>query len=321
VLRFILRRLGASALLLYLVLTSTFFFIHIAPGEPVRLYGDPRIPAARRQEIRQNYGLDRPLAEQYSRWLVAVAGGDWGTSFTSGRPAAGVLLEKLPNSLLLVLGAVFVEHALGIALGIAAAARANSSLDTAIRTTSLSLFAVPSFVLALLAIEVLTVYWPLFPGGQMRSDQASSLPFLPAVGDLLHHLFLPAATLGLSRYGGVVRYVRNGLLETLGQDYIRTARAKGLPPWRVLWVHALRNALTPLIQRLGVALPLLFSSSLIFEVIFSWPGIGFSMYLAVLQRDYPVILAATALAGGLVVMGTLLADLVHALLDPRVRRA
>ena len=320
-LRLILRRLGATALLLYLVLTCTFFFIHLAPGEPVRLYEDPSIPAARLQEIRQGYGLDRPLAEQYTRWLGAVVQGDWGTSFTSGRPAAGLLLEKLPNSLLLVLAAVFVEHAVGIALGVAAASRPNGTLDTAIRTTSLTLFAIPSFVLALLAIEILTVQWPLFPGGQMRSDQARTWPLLPATVDLLHHLFLPAITLGLSRCGGVVRYVRNGLLEALGQDYIRTARAKGLPPWRVLLIHALGSVLSPLIQRLGVALPLLFSSALIFEVIFSWPGFGSAMYLAVQQRDYPVVLAATALGAALVVAGSLLADLLHALVDPRVRHA
>jgi peptide/nickel transport system permease protein len=321
VFRFILRRLGASALLLYLVLTSTFFFIHLAPGEPIRLYEDPRIPVARQQELRQAYGLDRPLVEQYTRWFLSVAQGNWGTSFTSGRPATRILSEKFLNSLVLVLAAVFVEHILGISLGIVAAARANSFLDAAIRAISLALFAIPSFVLALLAIEILTVYWPLFPGGQMRSDQASSLPFLPAVADLFHHLFLPAVVLGLARFGGVVRYVRNGLLETLGQDYIRTARAKGMPPWRVLWVHALRNTLTPLVQRLGVALPLLFSSILIVEVIFSWPGIGSSMFLAVQQRDYPVVLASTALAGGLVVTGTLFADLLHAFLDPRVRNA
>lgn len=319
--RFILRRLGVSALLLYFVLTSTFFFIHLAPGEPIRLYEDPSISVARQQEIRKNYGLDRPLVEQYTRWLSAFVQGDWGTSFTSSRPAAKVLFEKLPNSLLLILAAVFVEHAIGIALGIAAAARANTFLDTAVRTASLTLFAVPSFVLALLAIELLTVHWTLFPNGQMRSDQARSLPFVAAQLDLLHHLFLPAVTLGLARCGGVMRYVRNGLLESFGQDYIRTAHAKGLPPWRVLWIHALKNALTPLIQRLGVALPLLLSSSLIFEVIFSWPGIGSAMYLAVQQRDYPVILASTALGGALVVAGSLLADLLHALLDPRVRHA
>ena len=319
--RWFLRRLTSSLFLLFLLLSSTFFIIQLAPGEPVRLFEDPRIPAERRAEIRRSYGLDRPLGEQYIRWGTSVLQGDWGTSFTSGRPATRILAEKLPNSMLLILSGVAIEHLVGIALGIAAASRRGRVLDQGLRVSNLFLFSIPPFVLALLAIEIFSVHWAWFPTGQMRSDRAQDLSFFANLGDLLHHLFLPAMTLGLSRSAPVMRFVRTGLLETLNQDFIRFARAKGLSMRQVLWTHALRNALTPLIQRLGVSLPLLFSSTLILEVIFSWPGLGTSMFVAVSQRDYPVILASTALVGSLVILGNFLADLCHAAVDPRVRRA
>ncbi len=320
-LRFILRRLGASALLLFLVLTATFFLIQIAPGEPARLFDNPRISADKRQELRQVYGLDQPLGRQYLTWMGSVVRGDWGSSISLGRPAMEVLLEKLPNTCLLAAAAVTIEHVLGFILGLLAAARAGSPADRLIRVLSLVLYSVPVFWLAMLAIELLTIRWGFFPTNQMRSDGARSLPALEQAMDILHHLALPALILGIARCGAVVRFVRNGLLDVLSQDYIRTARAKGLSPARVLWVHALPNALIPLVQRFGLALPILLSGSLIIEVIFSWPGVGFAIFQAVMQRDYPVIMASTAMSGALVVLGNLLADLLQAWLDPRVRHA
>ncbi len=320
-LRFILRRVGASALLLFLVLTATFFLIHIAPGEPARLFDNPRISAEKRQEMRQVYGLDQPLGRQYVTWMGSVLRGDWGTSISLGRPAFEVLMERMPNTCLLAAATIVVEHVLGFLFGLLAAARAGSLLDRQIRVWSLVLYSIPEFWFALLAIELLTVRWPLFPTNQMRSDRAHLLPPLEQATDVLHHLALPVLILGIAECGAIVRFVRNGLLDVLSQDYIRTARAKGLAPLRVLWVHALRNALIPLVQRLGLSLPYLLSGTLVIEVIFSWPGVGFAVFQAMLQRDYPVILAATAMTGALVAGGNLLADLLHAWLDPRVRDA
>ncbi len=320
-LRFTLRRLGAAALLIFLVLTGTFFLIHLAPGEPSRLFDNPRISAEKRQELRRVYGLDQPLGRQYATWMGSVLRGDWGTSISLGRPAFEVLLEKMPNTCLLVAASLVIEHVLGFLLGLLAAARAGSRLDRRIRILSLVLYSVPLFWLALLSIELLTVRLHLFPTNQMRSDGAHLLPLVERWLDVLHHLALPALILGVGRCGAVVRFVRNGLLDVLSQDYIRTARAKGLSPARVLWVHALRNALIPLVQRLGLALPFLLSGSLVIEVIFSWPGVGFAIFQAILQRDYPVILASTAMTGGLVIAGSFLADLLQAWLDPRVRYA
>ncbi len=320
-LRFVLRRLGSSALLLFFVLTATFFLIHLAPGEPLRLFDNPWMTADKRQELRQLYGLDRPITQQYFSWLSAVLRGEWGYSIALERPAFDVLKERLPNTALLVIAGVTVEHVVGLLLGLVAAVRAGSLIDRQIRILSLLLFSLPIFCLALVAIELLAVRWQIFPINQMWSDQADQLPFVARLLDLLHHLALPSLILGFARCGAVVRFVRNGLLDVMGKDYIRTARAKGLSPSRVLWVHALRNALIPLVQRFGVALPILLSGSLIIEVMFSWPGVGLAVFQAISQRDYPVVLASTALAGAMVVLGSLMADVLQAWLDPRVRDA
>lgn len=316
---FLLRRLAAAALLLFLVLSATFFVIHVAPGEPTWLFADPRIPPEHQARLRAFYGLDQPLLVQYGRWLAAAARGDWGRSISAGQPAATVLRERLGATALLVAAAVLIEHALALPLGLLAAARAGGWVDRAIRIGSLVLYAVPVFWLGLAALELLGVRAGLFPLGQMRSDAYPSLAPLGRLGDLLHHLALPALVLGLARFGGAVRFLRHGLLEVLSQDYVRAARARGLSRARVLWVHAFPNAVGPLIQRLGLSLPQLLSGSLLVEVVFAWPGMGRATFVAVLERDYPILLAATALAGVLVVAGSLVADLLHAWVDPRLR--
>lgn len=318
--RHALRRLGASLALLWIVLTATFFVIHLAPGEPAALFADPRISAASRELLRHHYGLDRPLPVQYGRWLRAVVSGDWGMSLTFDRPAAAVLAQRLPATVLLALGATLVEYGLGVPLAVAAAARPHRWRDRTIRLVALLLYAVPVFWMAIVAIELFAVRWPLFPAQHMSSRGAAALPWAERVLDLGRHLVMPALVLGLARCGGVVRYLRGSLLDVLGQDYIQAARARGLPERRILWLHAMRNALGPLVQRFGLGLPVLLSGALIIEVIFSWPGIGLTTYRAILERDYPLILAGTALSGVFVVLGTLSADLLQAALDPRVRR-
>lgn len=316
---FVARRFAAALVLVWLVLTGTFFLIHAAPGEPSLLYEDARMTEEGRQRLRALYGWDRPPVEQYARWLGAVMQGDWGTSISFRRPAMAVLLERLPATALLVLAGVALEHLLGIAIGIALARRAGSFVDRQARWLGLLLLSFPSFVLAIVAIELFAVRWPIFPPQQMTSDGHLQMSAWGKLLDVLHHLALPVLVLGCLRAGAVMRFVRNGLLDQLSREYVLTARAKGLSEARVLWVHALPNAVGPLIQRLGVSLPVLLSGSIIFEVIFAWPGIGLLTYNAILSRDYPLIMASTALGALLVVAGSLLADLLHGWLDPRVR--
>lgn len=321
-LRFLARRLAAAALLLFLVVSAVFFLVHAAPGEPGDLLTEDRLPRAQRERLRALWGLDRPLSEQYAAWLEAVAvRGDLGTSLVHHRPVAAVLAEALPATLLLS-GAAFAVNAIaGLALGVTAARRRGRAADHLIRWGSLLLYSLPTFWLGLMAILLFSHFWPVLPAGHLRSVGAEALPAPARLLDLARHLLLPALVLGLWLAGATARFVRNGLLEVLGQDYVRTARAAGVPERRVLWVHALRNAAVPVVQVFAITLPALLGGSLVTEVVFSLPGIGRAGFEAVLTRDYPLVLGVTALSAALVVAGTLAADLAHGALDPKVRGA
>ncbi|HWM91010.1 MAG TPA: ABC transporter permease [Thermoanaerobaculia bacterium] len=320
--RFILRRIAASLLLLYLVLTTTFFLLHLAPGSPAGLLvEDSRIPTEQREQLRRIYGLDRPLPVQYARWLAAVARGNLGTSFSYQRPVTAVVLDALPATLLLAAAALVVEQAVGLIFGIAAARRPGSATDHLIRIVSLLLYSQPSFWLGLMAILLFSLVWPVLPAGQMRSTGFEDLGPAARLLDLLRHLALPALVLGLAQAGAVVRFVRGSLLEILGQEYIRAARAKGISERRVVWIHALRNALPPLIQVLALSASLVLSGTLVTEVVFAWPGLGRLTFEAILSRDYPLVLATTGFAAVVVLLANLAADVLHALSDPRVRDA
>lgn len=320
--RALLSRLGSAVLLLYLVLTATFFLIHLAPGDPAAMFAGEHETGRSTGRLRELWGLDRPLHEQYLAWLGAVVlHADWGHSFTHGRPVVQVIASTLPATALLGMTALLVQFGVGLTLGVAAARRRDRRADGAIRFGSLLLYSTPTFWLGLMAILLFAYAVPILPPSHMRSIGGGDLTGWRAALDVARHLVLPAAVLGLTAAGGTVRYVRNRMVEELDRDYIRTARAKGLSEGRVVWVHALRNALVPVVQLLGLSIPFLLNGALVVEVVFSWPGLGRTTFQALLARDYPLILAVTALTGALVVLGNLLADLLHALVDPRVRRA
>jgi peptide/nickel transport system permease protein len=316
---FLLRRLAASLLLLLLVLTFTFFFLHLIPGDPIHLFEGQHLTLAQQQKLQQIYGFDRPLPEQYLVWISSVARWDWGTSLSQSRPVSTVLGEALPATAALALAALAVEYALALLLGIASALRRGSALDHAVRVVTLLLYSQPVFWLGLMAILLFSYVWPVLPAGHMRSVDADLMSPVGRLLDLARHLLLPALVIGLSTTGGTARYLRASLIEVMSQDYIRTARAKGLSERRVVWVHGLRNAVVPLIQVFAISLPLLLSGALIVEVVFSWPGLGRLTFLAISTRDYPLILGSTALSATLVILGNLVADVLHALVDPRVR--
>ncbi|MEE9562597.1 MAG: ABC transporter permease [Thermoanaerobaculia bacterium] len=317
---FLLRRLVASLLLVVVVLTLTFFLIHLAPGDPSNLLLDPRVSRQHQEALNRLYGLDRPLLVQYGSWLRAsLLEGNWGVSFVHRRPVTAVIADHLPQTLLLSATALVIQFGVGILLGVGAARNAGSRRDHLIRLGALSLYSLPLFWLGLMALLLLSFIWPIFPSGHMSSVGADQLPAWQRLLDLLHHLALPALVLGLASAGAITRFTRNSLLEVIDEDFVRTARAKGVDEGRVFWSHALRNSLAPIIQLLGLSLPFLLSGSLVTEVVFSWPGLGRLTYDSILSRDYPVILASTALAATLVVAGSFLADLLHAAADPRVR--
>jgi peptide/nickel transport system permease protein len=320
---FLLRRFAASLLLLWLVLSVVFCLVHIAPGNAAdSLLENSRIVSPeQRQALVHALGLDRPLYEQYFLWLGKVVRGDWGTSFSQQRPVTVAIAEALPATLLLTVAALLVEYAFSLLLGIAAARRPGTVLDHAIRVVSLVFNSQPPFWLGLMAILLFAYVWPVMPSGQLHSVDAEQMSPLGRWLDLARHLVLPALVLGLFSAGSTVRFVRASLLDVLHQDYVRTARAKGLSERRVLWVHALRNALTPVIQIFALTLPTLLNGSLVTETVFALPGLGRLTFSAILGRDIPLILGTTAFAGVLVVLANLLADILQALADPRVRDA
>jgi len=319
---YLLRRLGASALLLLLVVSLTFFVLRFAPGDPGAQIDNPRVPREHQERMQELYGLDQPLGKQYVTWLSGVLlEADWGVSFTHRRPVTAVVAERIGPTLLLTGTALVIQFVLGMTLGVWAARRPGSLRDHLIRLGAVLFYSLPLFWLCLLAVELVAGALPFLPSGHMRSVGAGELSLPMRAFDLLVHLLLPAITLGLAAGGAILRFTRNSLLDTLSEDYIRTARAKGLGESRIVWLHALKNAAAPLVQVLGMSFPFLLSGSLIVEVIFSWPGMGRLTYEAVKAYDFPLVLATTALAGVLVITGNLIADLLHAAIDPRVREA
>ncbi len=322
-LRFAGRRLLQAIPLLLGIVTLTFVVLHLAPGDPTAIYFNPNIPPEVLDRMRASMGLDRPLHVQYLSWVRAFFTGDFGYSYTGFRPVAEVLGDALPNTLLLGGVSLVVIFVVGCFVGTVQAVRQYGVSDTILTVSSLAIYSMPGFWLGLmLVLMVSSSWWPdllWLPVSGMKSVDHEFLSPLGRLADISRHLFLPVIALGLASAAGIARYMRGEMLEVIQQDYVRTARAKGLRESRVLIKHALRNALIPIISLLGLFLPLLIGGSVVIEVVFSWPGMGRTMFDAILARDYPVVMASTFLFGVLVVVGNLLADLLYAAVDPRIR--
>jgi peptide/nickel transport system permease protein len=318
-LRYFLRRLIVSIFLLWGVVTLTFAFVHLAPGDPVDLMLDPSLPEIDVEILRHRFGLDVPLHTQYFRWVTAIIQGDLGVSFRQHRPVVDVLADAIPLTLRITSLALFFQFLLGSALGIYSASKRSSRGERVGTVLSLALYSMPLFWLGLMAQILLAYHWRVFPSGGVPLTPFEWLDPLPWLRDQFRHLFLPVAVMALGGCAGIARFMRGSMLEILSEDFVRTARAKGLPERVVLLKHALRNAALPLISLLGLSLPFLLSGSVVIEAVFAWPGMGRVMLDAIGARDYPVILAATLLSGSLVIAGSFLADLAYAWVDPRLR--
>ena len=317
----LLRRLVAALAIVFAVVTLVFFAIHLAPGTPFLPSGDRPLAPAVEAALRSRFGLDRPLGAQYVSYLGELARGDLGESFGQQRPVALALKEAIPNTVVLAATALAIDLLLGLAIGALQAAYARRRLDTLLTHTSLFVYSLPTFWLGLVLLIVFGQGLHWFPVGGVTDPVLHQA--LSPVGrflDRLHHLALPALTLGLVGAAGTARFQRAALLEALSQGFVKTARAKGLSESRVLLAHALRNALLPTITLMGLALPFLLTGSVVVETVFAWPGMGKLAADAVLSRDYPVVTATTLAASALVVAGSVLADILYAVADPRVRR-
>ena len=316
----LVRRVAASAAIVGAVVTLTFLLLHLAPGQPFLPGAETPIDPAVVAELRREFGLDRPLTVQYAKYLVALAHGQLGESFALHRPVAEALEDAIPNTLVLTGAALALDLLLGLVLGVYQAARARRLPDVALSAATLFVSSVPTFWLGLLLLLVFGEWLHWFPvGGVVDPVLHHSLPWAGRVADRLWHLALPACTLGAVGAAATARYQRAAVLEVIGQDYVRTARAKGLTERRVVLVHALRNALLPLVTLLGLSLPFLLTGTVLVETVFAWPGMGKLAADAIFRRDYPVVLAAAIAASVMVVAGNFVADLLYTVADPRIR--
>ena len=316
---FILKRIVQAVPLLLGVATLIFVILHLAPGDPTSIYFSPDVDPEVIALMRTNLGLDQPLHVQYWRWLTSFLQGDFGHSFAQHRPVLQILLDAIPNTLLLSAISIVIIFSVGLLVGTIQAVRQYSLADNSATVVSFFFYSMPSFWFALMLMLLFSYKLQLLPASQMTSVNYEYLPPLKQLWDRFVHLIMPATALGIGAAAGVARYARGGLLEVIRQDYIRTARAKGLSERKVIFKHAMRNALIPVITLFGLYIPFLLSGSVLIETIFAWPGMGRVIVTAIFQRDYPLVMAATFLFAVFVILGNLLADVLYALVDPRIR--
>jgi len=323
--RWLVRRLIITAITFIGITMLVFLLMRLAPVDPVDMFLNTKrqqggLTTEDIQRVRANLahalGLDLPIPIQYLVWLKeAITQGSLGFSFISGRPSLDMVIERIPPTLILMLTALALELIVGIPLGILAALRRNRITDYVVSTFGLSVVAVPSFFLGLAAIYIFSVKLNWLPAGGMFKASDKHVDFV----DFLRHLVLPATILGLAGVGPVIRYVRTSILETLGREYLVTARSKGLPWTMVVIRHAFPNALLPLITVVGLQVGSLMAGAFITEQIFTWPGMGRLALDAILSHDYPVIQAFAVITALMVLIGNLVADLAYGVADPRIR--
>ena len=320
-LRYLSRRLAQAAVIVAFVAAISFALIHLAPGDPFSAIMDnPNVSESIRQTLRAQYGFDRPLPEQFVRYIGSLAHGDLGWSFSHDRTVLEVLGSALPNTLLLMGVALLGSFAFGIVLALFQVSRRGTSTDHALSGATLLLISMPDFWFAILALLVFTYWIPIFPvGGAVDSVMHEYMSLGARIGDRLWHLVLPAATLTLLAVGVVARYQRAALIDVLPADYIRTARLKGLTEREILRRHALRNALLPIISLIGLSFPALLTGAFFIEKIFAWPGMGLAVVNAIGTRDYPLVVGGVIIGSVMVTLGSLLADMLYVWADPRLR--
>ncbi len=318
---YLIRRLVNLVPVLLWITVISFAIMHLAPGKPTDLamQFNPKASLEARQRLEEFYGLNRPLHIQYAAWLSRIVRLDFGRSFLDDRPVREKISERLPVTVGISIAALSLVLVIAIPIGVRAAVRPQGLYD---RLTTVLVFlgySMPSFWLALLCMSLFGVRWHWLPVSGLHSLDHDALPLIEQWMDTARHLVLPVGISAFTGLAGLSRYMRSSMVEVLQQDYIRTARAKGLRERRVLFHHGLRNALLPVITILGLALPDLIGGSVIAETIFSIPGMGRLFYEAVMARDYPVVMALVTIGAGLTLLGNLLADLAYAYADPRIR--
>jgi peptide/nickel transport system permease protein len=308
------RRVAIAIPVLLGVTMITYLIINAAPGNAVTMLINPNMSAGNLLALERAYGLDKPVWVRYVIWLGQLLHGNLGFSYVDFQPVLHRILQRLPATAELMVTAILLSYVLAIPVGVVAAVRQYSWLDYASTVGAFLGVSVPSFFVGLILLYVFALELNWLPAsGQL------TVGGVPTLGDYLRHLVLPAVVLAFGNVGATVRYVRGALLDVIRQDYMRTARAKGLGERVVIYKHGLRNALLPVITIAGLQLPVLFSGAVITEQVFGWPGMGLLTIQAITQRDYPTIMGLTLVSAVLVVVGNLVADLFYSLADPRIR--
>jgi len=316
---YIVRRIAVTIPLILLGLTLTFFIMRLAPGDPTTQYINPDFDPAVKALMMKKFGLDKPLPVQYWRWLTSFLQGDFGISFDRSRPVSEVIQGAVGNTLLLSSLALVISLLTGVILGIISAIKQYSKFDNSMTVLSLFLYSMPSFWLGLMLIILFALILGWLPAGGTISINYDYLSPLGQFWDRVKHLILPVFVLGIGSAASTMRYMRGSMLEIIRQDFIRTARAKGLSEKMINLKHATRNAIIPVVTLFGLSIPFLLSGAVITEIVFAWPGMGRVMITSIFQRDYPVTIAVTAIAFTTVMVGNLVADLLYAVVDPRIR--
>ncbi len=320
-LNYIIKRIINSVPLLIGITLITFFVIHLAPGNPTFYEGalNPKIKPEAIKRLEKLYGLDKPIYIQYLTWLKRVVKADFGTSFIDGKPVTQKIMERIPVTLTINLLSLIIVLIVAIPIGIISAIKRNSLLDKSLTVFVFIGFSMPGYWLALLLMILFGIKLRILPISGLESLTAGELKGLALWIDRAKHLILPVFVSAFGGLAGFSRYMRQSMLEVLHQDYIMTAKAKGLSEFQVIKRHALKNSLLPIVTLLGLSVPGLIGGSVIFETIFAIPGMGQLFYEAAMARDYPTIMGILTIGAVLTLVGNLLADITYAFIDPRIR--
>jgi peptide/nickel transport system permease protein len=318
-LSFLLRRALQSVLLMAGVVTLVFFLAHLLPGDPTQVFLSPNIPPAVAEHIREQFGLEKSLPEQYIAWLSSLVQGDLGHSFSQNSPVTTVLKRVIPNTLVLGSAALVLEVVIALTLVIAALARPNSFIDRMISGGTLLVFTLPTFWVGYVLLWFFAYGLGLLPSSQMVSSNVEQLQGMALVADRAKHLLLPALTVAIPGGAGLARYLRSGVTSVMQSEYVLAARSMGLPRSAIIMRYILPNVLGSGVSYLGVEFGILLAGVVVTESLFAWPGMGRLIVMATFARDYPLLLGATCFAGSMVILGNLLADILNAAIDPRIR--
>jgi peptide/nickel transport system permease protein len=315
----VIRKVVAAILTIAVIICANFFIFRMAPGDPVRMmFRDPRVSAESLEVLKHQFGLDKPISGQFVAFVKNLAHGDLGLSFSHRKPVVEVLAQRIPNTLLLVVTALVIATVLGVTLGAVSGWLSGTRFDTFILSVSVAMYSVPTFALGIILLLLFAYAIPIFPLGGITTP-ASGYEGFDLIKDVGWHMFLPAFSIVIWYVGEYVVLTRSSMIEVMEQEYITTARAKGLKKWKILKNHALRNALLPVITITGVNLAFAAAGVIEAETVFAWPGVGRLAYDAVSQRDYPLLQGVFMLFAFAIVLANLTIDLIYGYVDPRIK--